>query len=135
MNQLVKRVALDSLGVFLIIIAVPISWLPGPGGIPLALIGLGLLAKNNKWAHDLMNNFEAKARHYSDLLIHANPRLRLALDGVGLLAVALGAYLALQAGGLLRVVGAAAVTSGAILLVLNRGRGLKIYNKLARKKT
>ena len=134
MTKLIKRIALDGLGVFLIIIAVPIGWLPGPGGIPLVLIGLGLLAKNNKWAKNLMNNFEAKARHYSDIIMHANPVLKFALDIISFVALGLGIYLTLKMNGSYAVVGMAPITSGFILLLLNRKRGIRIYNKLSRRK-
>jgi len=43
----------DIAGYLLIIAAILTGWLPGPGGIPLALAGLGLLSINNKWARDL----------------------------------------------------------------------------------
>lgn len=48
-----KRVATDAAGYLLIVAAILTGWLPGPGGIPLALAGLGLLSINNKWAKDL----------------------------------------------------------------------------------
>ena len=48
-----KRLLIDMAGILLILAAALIGWLPGPGGIPLALAGLGLLSINNQWAHDL----------------------------------------------------------------------------------
>jgi hypothetical protein len=135
MNKLAKRIALDSMGIFLIIIAVPIGWLPGPGGIPLILIGLGLLAKNNKWARELLNNFEAKFRYYSGKIVLADPRLQLAMDGLGFLGAGLGLYVSFSETGVSRALAAAVVTSSLIVLLLNRGRGVRLYSKIARKKT
>jgi Putative transmembrane protein (PGPGW). len=48
-----KRVAIDTAGYLLIVAAVLTGWLPGPGGIPLLIAGLGLLSINNEWARRL----------------------------------------------------------------------------------
>ena len=48
-----KRIAIDAAGYLLLVLAVLSSPLPGPGGIPLALAGLGLLSINNVWAQKL----------------------------------------------------------------------------------
>lgn len=48
-----KRIATDAAGYLLLIAAALTGWLPGPGGIPLALAGLGLLSINNEWARRL----------------------------------------------------------------------------------
>ncbi len=134
MSKLLKRIIIDTIGVALIIIAVPFSWLPGPGGIPLALIGLGLLAKNNRWAHNLMNNFEVKIRYYSNQAMHADPRLQTALDTIIVAILCLGIYVVYISGGWLRTFAAASITSSLILLLLNRGRGVRLYAKIFRKK-
>lgn len=41
-------------GVFLILLAGATGWLPGPGGIPLALLGLAVLASEFEWAQRLL---------------------------------------------------------------------------------
>lgn len=48
-----KRVLVDAAGYALIIAAALTGWLPGPGGIPLFIAGLGLLSINNAWAQRL----------------------------------------------------------------------------------
>lgn len=53
MQKHFKRIATDAAGYFLILLGIASGWLPGPGGIPLIVGGLGLLSINNKWAHDL----------------------------------------------------------------------------------
>ena len=45
--------AIDAAGYLLLLAAALTGWLPGPGGIPLALAGLGLLSINNQWAKSL----------------------------------------------------------------------------------
>jgi hypothetical protein len=48
-----KRVLTDGAGYFLIFAGIATGWLPGPGGIPLIVAGLGLLSINNAWAKSL----------------------------------------------------------------------------------
>lgn len=50
MQKAVKKVGTDILGGLLIITAILLGWLPGPGGIPLLIVGLSLLSVNHKWA-------------------------------------------------------------------------------------
>ena len=45
-----RRIAIDAAGYLLILLGLASGWLPGPGGIPLILGGLGLLSINNHWA-------------------------------------------------------------------------------------
>jgi hypothetical protein len=58
-----------------------------------------------------------------------------ALDIAGLSVLGTGLYLAFGTSGLSNIIGAALITSSLILLLLNRERGVRIYNRLARKKT
>lgn len=46
----IKRIATDAAGYLLILLGIAFGWLPGPGGIPLIVAGLGLLSINNEWA-------------------------------------------------------------------------------------
>jgi hypothetical protein len=48
-----KRILTDAAGYGLLVLAALTGWLPGPGGIPLALAGLGLLSINNEWARKI----------------------------------------------------------------------------------
>ncbi len=52
-----KRVLTDAAGYALIVASVLTGWLPGPGGIPLFIAGLGLLSINNVWAERLRDYF------------------------------------------------------------------------------
>jgi hypothetical protein len=49
------RYAVGVVGVLLIILAILTGWLPGPGGVPLALIGLAVLASEFEWAARLLD--------------------------------------------------------------------------------
>lgn len=52
-RQKLRRVAIDAAGYLLILAALLTGWLPGPGGIPLLIAGLGLLSIHNAWARRL----------------------------------------------------------------------------------
>jgi hypothetical protein len=51
----------------LIIAAGLFGWLPGPGGIPLLLAGLALLARNHDWAKRLQDNVLARSKNIVDV--------------------------------------------------------------------
>lgn len=61
-------IVLDVVGIALIILAILIGWLPGPGGIPLALVGLSLLAINHTWAERLLQRIKAEGLKLKDKL-------------------------------------------------------------------
>ena len=48
-----KRILTDIAGYGLILLGVALSPVPGPGGLPLIIAGLGLLSINNEWARRL----------------------------------------------------------------------------------
>lgn len=53
MKRHTKRLAIDAAGYALIVGGIALGWLPGPGGIPLIVAGLGLLSIHNAWAKRL----------------------------------------------------------------------------------
>lgn len=57
-----KRIAIDIGGFGLILLGLLTGWLPGPGGIPLILAGLALLALNYVWAENLLNNVKKRLK-------------------------------------------------------------------------
>jgi hypothetical protein len=61
-RNLIRRVLFTILGVLLIIGALLIGWLPGPGGIFLALAGLWVLAQEYDWAEDALDWMKDKYR-------------------------------------------------------------------------
>jgi hypothetical protein len=52
-KQRFKRIGTDVAGYGLILLGIALGWLPGPGGIPLVIAGLGLLSIHNAWARRL----------------------------------------------------------------------------------
>ncbi|WP_375432143.1 PGPGW domain-containing protein [uncultured Friedmanniella sp.] len=60
----VYRVAVAILGALLIGLGLATGWLPGPGGIPLVLLGLAVWASEFVWAQRLMELFKRQLRRF-----------------------------------------------------------------------
>ncbi len=50
----VYRAVVAAAGLLLVLLGLATGWLPGPGGIPLVLLGLAVWASEFRWAHRLM---------------------------------------------------------------------------------
>jgi hypothetical protein len=48
------------------VLAILLGWLPGPGGIPLFLVGLSLLAINHEWAKKRMDSIKNTWQEFVD---------------------------------------------------------------------
>ncbi len=118
-----QRIAIDIAGFGLMIISPFLGWLPGPGGIPLFLAGLGLVSLNHEWARNLLNNFERKREEWTDKYLMTSLRVSLAVDAVCLLVLIGGSYLAFtQDHLLLKGAGLASISLSIILLLSNQKR-------------
>lgn len=60
----VYRVVVGIVGVFFVALGFVTGPLPGPGGIPLVLLGLAILASEFEWAHRLMQYFKAQLHRF-----------------------------------------------------------------------
>ncbi|HTE57663.1 MAG TPA: hypothetical protein VK694_02880 [Verrucomicrobiae bacterium] len=63
-----QLVVFDTLAVLCMLAALLTGWLPGPGGIPLFLIGLSLLAINHDWAQRYIDLLREYADKISDVI-------------------------------------------------------------------
>lgn len=79
-RSFVKRVAIDIAGFGLMVASLLLSPLPGPGGIPLFLAGLGILALNYDWAENLLKNFEKKRLKLVEKYLVTNKKVSRAID-------------------------------------------------------
>ncbi len=75
-----KRILVDVAGFGLIILSLLIGWLPGPGGIPIFLAGLGLLSINNKWAKDLIDYIEKNRQKFEAKYLTNDPKVARIVD-------------------------------------------------------
>ncbi|WP_170131457.1 PGPGW domain-containing protein [Quadrisphaera granulorum] len=85
----IYRVVVACVGVFLILLGAATGWLPGPGGIPLVLAGLAVLASEFVWAHRLLKRARLAVHRFTRWAGRQPLWLRLTGSGVGV-AVALG---------------------------------------------
>lgn len=90
MKNKVKRYLIDAAGILLIIGAGLLGWLPGPGGIPLLLAGLGLLAINNKWAENILIKLRDKGEDLVILTFPKNKKIQLLHDLTSFILISLG---------------------------------------------
>lgn len=75
-----KRIATDTAGYLLIVASALTGWLPGPGGIPLLLAGLGLLSINNEWARRLRDYLLKSGGNFIKKLFPKNKYIRWLYD-------------------------------------------------------
>lgn len=96
MKRILNRariIVIDILGVLLLIGALAFGWVPGPGGIPLLLAGLGLLSLNHEWAKRWLETVKKHGFHLMDKIFVDQPVWKAIYDTVSLAFIATGIYL------------------------------------------
>ena len=91
--RLWKIIIFDIVGVSLMIAALLTGWLPGPGGIPLFIIGLSILAIHHDWAQDYIDKVKDIAENIGERIFVTNPKVQRAYDIAGPLLLAGGLQL------------------------------------------
>ena len=123
LNRHSKRIATDAAGYGLILLSLAVGWLPGPGGIPLLVAGLGLLSINNSWAERLRTHL---LNHGGKLMVLVFPPNRLVqwlYDGVVVLLLATVTVLLYRHRAVWQVsLGIAGFFIALAIAFLNRGR-------------
>lgn len=122
-----KRILTDAAGYLLLLAAVATGWLPGPGGIPLALAGLGLLSINNEWARKIRQYLLDHGGKIVQIMFPPNRLVQWLYDAVVVLLLALVAVLAWRHAALWQLSLSVALFFIAVAIaLLNRDR----YNRL-----
>lgn len=110
------------------------GWIPGPGGIPLALAGLALLAVHNSWAQRLHSYVLDRGSALSKLVFLENKPLQLAYDIMVSALLIIVALLALEHGAIWQVgLGAVLFCLAVFIGLMNRSRYDRLKAKLKRK--
>lgn len=118
-----KRIATDAAGYFLILAAIATGWLPGPGGIPLAVAGLGLLSINNEWAKRLRTYLLKHGGKVVEFLFPRNKFVEWSYDIIVVLLFVLTTVLEARHAALWQVsLGIAAFFFALFIAVMNRDR-------------
>lgn len=130
-----KVIVLDILGILFIIAAALTGWLPGPGGIPLFLIGLSLLAINHEWAERYIDTVKEYADRLGDLIFIETPRIQMLYDILSVLAAIGGLLLLINRNALWMLsLGIFLLLIGVTFFMANRHRYRNTKRKLTGKK-
>lgn len=130
MYRNLKRLATDAAGYLLVIAAILTGWLPGPGGIPLALAGLGLLSINNEWAKKLREYLLKHGGRIVKVLFPEHQIIRWIYDVLVIVLLIVAGFLGLQHAAIWQISLAAGLFFVAIFLALmNRDRLQNFRNK------
>ena len=130
LREQTKRVLTDIAGYGLLIAAVITGWLPGPGGIPLALLGLSLLSIHNKWAQDLREYVLKHGGKVTQILFPKHPVAQWAYDLVALGLFCVSAWLAIRHAAAWQVaVASSAFFAATFISLLNRDRLERFRNR------
>lgn len=130
-RPLYQRVLIDAAGFSLMFISPFLGWLPGPGGIPLFLAGLGLVSLNHEWAERLLKNFDAKRRKFTNKYLVSSPKVSAFVDIIIIAAFSAGVYLALFTNQNLTKIGGLFLASISVIIFFsNQKRFEKIIKKI-----
>lgn len=88
-----KIIAFDLLAGLCFIGVILFGWLPGPGGIPLFLLGLSLLAVNHDWAERWLETAKHKGVTFKKWLFPDIQWVRNLYDGLAIGVMTIGAFL------------------------------------------
>lgn len=118
------------------IIALLTGWLPGPGGIPLFIIGLSLLAINHDWAQRYTDKLKDYADRLGDLVFIKSRAVQIIYDIVAPLLVLVGMLvLTMHDDWRIAYFGIFGVIMGIAIFLGNRGRWGVLKKKLSRSKS
>ena len=126
-----KRILTDAAGYCLILGGILFGWVPGPGGIPLILAGLGLLSINNAWAARLRTYLLERGGKLVELLFPPHPWVQLLYDVLVIVLLALVSVLLYRHAAVWQVsVAVALFLLSALIALMNRDRYTRLKRKL-----
>lgn len=137
MNRLIKFwkvVILDFIGLVLMLAAILTGWLPGPGGIPLFILGLSLLAINHDWAQRYIDEARDITKKAGNFIFRDTPGLQILYDVVSPIMLGTSIVLTWGFSELWQLsLGVVVFFLGMTLLLGNRNRWAEIKARFKRK--
>ncbi|MDB5182472.1 MAG: hypothetical protein JWO47_256 [Candidatus Saccharibacteria bacterium] len=133
-RNILKIAALDGLAVLCFVGVILFGWLPGPGGIPLFLAGLALLAVNHDWAERWLETARHKGKSFKSILFPDIPWIRHLYDFASVFLFLGASYLFFTTKNhFLAAASIAVICFSAFVFLVNRQRLDKILTKLKTK--
>jgi uncharacterized membrane protein YfcA len=130
-----KIIVFDTLAVLCFIGVILFGWLPGPGGIPLFLLGLGFLAVNHDWAERWLETAKHKGTTFKKWLFPNKRWVRNLYDVASVSGVIVGVWLAFWfEHRILQGLAVAATIFCLFVFLLNRDRFDKFSSLFKRRK-
>lgn len=130
-----KSFGVDVLGVLLIIAAAITSPIPGPGGLPLLILGLSLLATNHEWAARWLQTVKRHGVNLSNRLFSDKPLVRWGIDIAAIALITVAVLLLTHVTRSTARTAAISLLFASLFLMLgNRERFTKLKNKLFKHK-
>ena len=134
-RNLATRLAIDLAGFGLIIISPFLGWIPGPGGIPVFLAGLGILSLNYVWAENLLKDFEKKRVHFVEKYLVSNKKVARTIDLLCVVIIAMAAVAFLNLNNpVLKLLSIGVGSFSLLILVSNQRRLDRLFNKFKKSK-
>lgn len=131
MKEKTKRILTDIAGYLLVLTGVATGWIPGPGGIPLVLAGLGLLSINNKWAKDLRDYLQKNGGKVVQVLFPDNRFVQIMYDVIVVLLIVLVGVLAWSHAALWQISLAVGLFFIALIIAgINRDRAVRLKSTI-----
>jgi hypothetical protein len=130
-TRFLKRFGSDIAGWSCILASGLIGWLPGPGGVPLLLLGLSLLARHNAWARRLLELFQQHSSSLRSVIFPAKPFYEWGWDIVSIL-LFVGSFMVVTGkthSPWVRLASSLLMSLGLALLLLNRRRLERLLRK------
>lgn len=133
-NPLWKIIITDIAGVFLLILVPIIGPLPGPGGIPLLLTGLGLLSINHERPQRWLHYARKHSKSVRDIVFPDITWVKWSWDAAAFLLLVGGTWLNFAAENWFwKGISIGVMASSTTLFMLNRDRIAWLDNKIRRK--
>lgn len=134
MKQKSKAILVDILGFTCVIAAPFLGWIPGPGGIPLLILGLSLLATNHEWAARILERFKQEFDKAAKKAANPSPAQKWLIDCTGIIFIAVAVIVLMKfTQSMATVAGISLIIVATTLLATNADRYKRAWNKVPRK--
>lgn len=135
LRKFLKRFGTDIAGYTCLLLMVPVGWLPGPGGIPLLIAGLGLLSVHNPWAKRLLDYVKLHSDSLRAIFFPRRKNIERAWDIFAVLMFITAFTISIESEILLISIGATIMgAASTTIFMFNRRRLEQLQRKFSRKR-